>query len=303
MISEKNRWLFLGIVGITFFGLFGFFNKLSTFTNAFVANLFIQITSLVIATILFFILWGKFKFSKSSALAGICVSIGTLFLLFALEANQLIIVYPFAAMAGVVFFTILHLTHKHKYTAKQFSAILAGLGLGIIGLAFAAIGASGGFSNFISAINAKFLLLGLLVMLFFGLLSYFWFKARVLQKEETLSCLLSNMIGASIPAIIGVLVFGYNQLLTFQISTNLIYPILSGASAVIGAYAILSALGSITPKEPTKGLILAIFTNGEIIPVTILALLILHEYSLIGLLGVCATLAGLTLLNYTEYLK
>ncbi len=303
MINEKNKWLVYGILGIIGFGLFGFFNKLSTFTNSFVANLVIQVTSLATAVVVFAVLRkSKFKFSKYSFLAGVCACIGTLFLLFALEANQLIIVYPFASMAGLVFFAILHLQHKYNYTKKQLGTILVGSGLIVLGLAFAAIGASGGFSGF-TGLNLKFLLFGLGVMFFWGLLSYFWFKSRVVQKDETLSSLLSTMIGVSLTAVIGVLLFNSAQLFSLTISTQYIYPIFSGIAGAFGAYFILLAYGSITPKEPVKGLILAILTNGELIPVTILALLILGEYSFEGLIGVAASLTGIVLLNYTEYLK
>ena len=123
---EKNKWLAYGILGIIFYGLFGFFNKLSTFTESFVANLVIQVTAFAVVIVLFAALRRKFKFSKNSFLAGVCGSVGTLFLLFALEANQLIIVYPFAAMAGVVFFVILNINHKYHYTIKQLAIILSG---------------------------------------------------------------------------------------------------------------------------------------------------------------------------------
>jgi hypothetical protein len=301
MISEKNRWLILSVLGLTCFGLFGFFNKLSTFTDAFIANLIVQFSTFAIG-ILFFIYLRKMKFifSKTSLIAGICASIGTLFLLFALEANQLIIVYPFAAMAGLVFFAIFHLTHKHYYNSKQFVAVLLGLGFGVAGLAFAAIGASGG-SN--SAINLRFIIIGLTIMLLWGLFSYCWYKSRVLLKENIRSCLFSTAFGIILPAIVGVLIFKPLQLFSISLSLNLAYPILAGVFAAIGSLFVVSALGQITPREPTKGLVIALLTNGELIPVTILALLILHEYSAIGLVGVCVTLAGLTLLNYTEYLK
>ncbi len=203
-------------------------------------------------------------------------------------------------MAGLVFFGITHFTHKHHYSTNQFFAVLFGLGLGVIGLAAAAIGAAGS-SN--SAIDLKFIIIGIIIMLFWGFFTYYWYKSRVLLHENIRSCLFSSAIGLILPAIAGVLIFKPLQLFSISLSSSLTYPILAGIFAAIGALFTVSALGQITPKESTKGLVIALLTNGELIPVTILALLILHEYSVVGLIGVCVTLAGLTLLNYIEYLK
>jgi len=98
------KWLLYGIMGTLSFGVFGFLSKFSTI-HPYISNFLMQLLSLFVSITIYLIFLRKenVKFSKSGILAGVFGTAGTLILMYTISVNMLIVTYPFAAMAGLVF--------------------------------------------------------------------------------------------------------------------------------------------------------------------------------------------------------
>ena len=300
MVYKKSEWIMYGILGVLFFGLFGFLVKFSTL-EPYVANFVIQFLSFV-ATIfiyIFFLRKESVSFSKSGALAGFFGSMGTLILLYTVSENQLIVTYPFASMACFVFLIINYIVYKLRFEAKQFLVILTGLSISSFGLFLAVAGSTGGLSILLSNIGASagFVLFGLGIMFFWGVMSFFFFKGLVKDKTNIASFLISMTASIALTAFANMLILQQGSIV---FDNSLIYPVFSGIFVAFGSYFIAKGYKVSNPKSKVQSLILAIFATSDIIPVTILALLILNEYSPEALLGVVFTIIGITLINYSE---
>lgn len=304
MAKKVASWLLFGVLGWLAFGLFGFFNKMSTFADPFAANLIIQVTTFVASVLLWLVASrSKLRFSLNAFLAGLCGSAGTLLMLFALEANQLILVYPFATFAGVVFFATFVAVQRPRFSAIQGWAIFLGLVLVTGGIFLANAGAVGGLQVFFDemAVNSRFLLLGLGIAVLWGYLSWFWFRARVVRNVDTFSALLSTTFGLAVLAAV-ILLVRPEAFAALAFSSQLTWPVLAGLSSAAGATLVLTAYGLTQPQSKVHSLILSLLTNGEAIPAGILALAFLGEFVPEGLAAVGAGVVGITILNYADKL-
>jgi len=293
------NWLTNGIIGVIFYGFFALFNKLSSGTDNISTNFIIQATYFLSTAMLLLVLRKqKFSWSTSAFIAGLCGSTGTWIVLTALEKNHLIIVYPFAALSSIVFIACNFLFYKVTYTGRKLTWLLAGMIISCTGLFFAAVGGSGGLPTFVQtfAINTVFLAQGISVLILWGLTAFFWFKSRVMDKAEASTTLWWSALGSVL--VVCIMLFIHpSSIANIELS---LYPILSGRSILGGSYFILQAFGQTKTASSIKNVVLAILTNGEIIPVTLFALIILQEYSLEGMLGSVASIIGIILLNVAD---
>ncbi len=296
------NWLVNGILGLLSYGLFGLFNKLSSGADNYATNGIVQLTFLALSLILLALVCRKkLRWSKDAFIAGICGAMGTWVVLLALAKNQLIIVYPFAALSSIVFITANFLVYHVTYKGKKLAWLITGLIVGCAGLFFAAIGGSGGLASFSETfrLDPLFLAQGFSVMLLWGLLAFFWFRARVVKKLDAHATLLWTAIGSGAISIL-MLILHPTSFTHLKIQ---LFPVLAGAAILGGSYFMLTAFGQTQTTSSIKNIILAILTNGEIIPITFFALIILKEFSVEGIIGSIASIIGIVLLNVADAVK
>src|SRR3989344_2718820 len=144
------RWLIYGIIGSLLYGFLGIFNKLNTADPVF-ANLIIQSVFFFFAV---FFIRKNFRWSFDSFLSGAFGAAGTGIIIAALKSNQLIVVYPFAALSVIVFLALNVLVYHVRYAGKRLLLLLIGLIISCIGLFFASVGGSGGIQQFFISIHS-----------------------------------------------------------------------------------------------------------------------------------------------------
>ena len=300
-MNKSSEWIFYGILGTLSFGVFGFSVKFSTM-EPYVSNFLMQLLSLAVSLFIYLAFLRKetIKFSKSGSIAGIFATTGTLILLYTVSINKLIVTYPFAAMAGLVFLLASLFYYKLKFRPRQIQVLLLGLAVSIFGLFLAVAGSAGGLVLLLSNIGGSFSFVsfGLGIMLFWGLCSFFWFKAIVKEKVNISSFLISMTASATVASFVGMLLLSSG--LNLAVDSTLSFILIAGIFMGIGLYFISNGFKFSEPQSKAQSLILAILANGEIIPITILALLFLNEYSLEAIIGVASTIIGITLINYSE---
>ena len=136
-------------------------------------------------------------------------------------------------------------------------------------------------------------------MISWGLLAFFWMRARVVRRHDEYTTLVWSGVGSLGVALL-MLAVHPSSIAALQPQTA---PIVGGFSLVIASFFMLRAFGLTQTTSSVKNVILALLTNGEIIPVTIFALIVLREYSLEGLIGVSASILGIIVLNVADAVK
>ncbi|HLC75475.1 MAG TPA: hypothetical protein VJH88_06515 [Candidatus Nanoarchaeia archaeon] len=281
------RWLIYGIIGSLLYGFLGIFNKLNTADPVF-ANLIIQSVFFFFAV---FFIRKNFRWSFDSFLSGAFGAAGTGIIIAALKSNQLIVVYPFAALSVIVFLALNVLVYHVRYAGKRLLLLLIGLIISCIGLFFASVGGSGGIQQF-SHINTLFLAQGIAVLICWGLFAFFLARARVVKKQDANSVLFCNGAGAFL---IASLVFFYHPF-----TGDYYYPLLGGICGFIGTYFVVKAFGQTEQLSSIKNIVLTILSTGDIIPVTFLALVILKEFSVEGIIGSLFAIIGIVVLSLAD---
>lgn len=293
------NWLLSGIIAVLSYGFFALFNKLSSGADNYATNGVVQTTFFVSSLILLaFICRKRLRWSLDALLAGICGAAGTWFVLAALAKNQLIVVYPFAALSSLVFIAANFIVYKVTYQGKKLAWLMAGLIISCAGLFFAAVGRSGGWALFKETFqfDPSFLIQGFGVFVLWGLLAFFWLRARVVQHHDEHATLFWTAIGSfAISALMIVLHPASISSLRIQL-----FPVLAGIAVLGGSFFIIKAFGQTKTASSIKNVVLAILTNGEIIPVTFFALFILKEFSIEGITGAMASIIGIVLLNIAD---
>jgi len=292
------NWLVNGLLGLLFYGAFGVANKYASGIDSYAANLLVQTTFMIGALLVLVIARKKLRWSGDALLAGLLGSIGTWIVLVALAKNQLIVVYPFVALSSIVFIAANTIVYKARYAGRKLAFLLAGLCLSCIGVFFAAVGGSGGFTSFLTTmrLDAVFLLEGIGVMVAWGLLAFFWMRARVVRSFDEYTTLFWSGIG-SLGVAVAMLAWHPEGLTQLHLQAA---PIIGGAALVVASLFMLKAFGMTKTTSSIKNVVLSFLTNGEIIPVTIFALVVLREYSLEGIVGVCVSVVGVLLLSVAD---
>lgn len=299
------KWLIYGILASILFGLWGFFDKLSTFLNPFTSNLIIYISAFILALTLITAI-KKIKFSKYSLLAGIFAGVGNLFVLYALLKNYLILVLPFVSISSAVFFSIIYLTEKPKYTKNQKTFAFLGLVLGVIGIFIIATG-SVGFFTFLKTLtlDLSYILLALIILTSFSLWTYFTYKSVATEKIDAATYSFWKQSASLTIALLAVIMLNQKTLtdLVSLSSSEYIYPILAGLCIFGGTFFTYKAFKTTTTKTKVQEAIVAVLANGELIPLAFLSYFILGERIIEGLIGTSIVLIGLILLHYGEVSK
>lgn len=140
------------------------------------------------------------------------------------------------------------------------------------------------------------------VMVCWGLLSFFFFRSRQHEKSNISSCMTSLFIASVLTAIIEVTLVDSILFSTIVIDKQILFPILSGLCMPLGSFFILNAFGLTKITSLVQNLIIAILTNGEIIPITIFAVVFLGQYNIEGIIGAIISIVGLTLINLVDSL-
>ncbi|MCX6742111.1 MAG: hypothetical protein NTX24_02970 [Candidatus Pacearchaeota archaeon] len=297
------KWLWFGIIGVLISGLWGLFDKLSGFQNPFASNLILYSTAILSGFLLFVLFSKKLRFSKYSLLAGLFAGVGNFFLIYSLVKNYLILVLPFVSMASVAFFLMILFIEKPKYNRGQKILISIGIILNFIGMFLVAIG-SVGISEFIKqfTFNWTYLLQVVMVLLGFTFWTFFTYKSASKEKIDAVTYNFWNVAASFFVAIIVTLIFSPSMFSgVFSLSfKGYLYPAIAGLAVVGGCFFTYKAYKATTNKTKLQEAIIAILSNGELIPLLFLSYFILHEWVWEGFIGTIIVLIGLCVLHFAE---
>lgn len=297
-------WLIFGILSSLIAGLWGLFDKLSSFQNSFVSTIILYSTATLLSFLLFVIFTKKLKFSKYGFLAGASAGIGTLFLLYSLMKNSLILIFPFVSMGAVVFFLMILIIDKPKYAGKQKVLISLGMILSFIGIFVVATG-SVGFANFFKEFRLSWIYVieGIVVLLGGASWTYLTYKSASKERVNTVTYNFWNFFGSFVVGIIAFFIFFPGSALSSITFKGIIYPVLAGLCIMWACFFAFKSFKGTTTKTKVQEAMVGILTNCELIPLFFFSYFILHEWVIEGFIGSLMVIVGLVVLNLAESVK
>lgn len=288
------------------FALWELFSKLSAFQSPYLTNILLYFFETVIVLIFAMALKKKFDVSKNGVYSGLVSGSMNLILLAALTTNLLVLVAPFFSLAPSVFFILVYIIEKPRYSGKQKLTIAAGLAISLIGICIVSVGQVG-IENFLRnfTLDGNYILSGLAMAAGSSLWTYFIYLSAVKEKTDMFSYTLSYssaalLIGLAVTAIMKPDVLGG------IVSGNVlgyVYPFLGAATLAIGVMLAFSAFQKTTTKTKIQDAMIAVLANAEIVPLLLVSYIVLGEWNIEGFVGSIIVLFGLIVLYYSEIKK
>ena len=291
------NWLVTAVLATVFFAFFALFSRLSTFQSPLISNLIICATLAICAIFFAFTMDGKRSLSKEAIASGILSNLALLAILYMLISNQILVVFSFVSFSSVVFFLVMLAFDKPQLSNKQKSIALAGISVSTLGLFLASTSTAGGISTLLnSAINPYFLLLAPVIPTGAGLWAYLSFVAIRKTKVNVSTVFLNYSLSAFATALMGYLILGLSSPAP-HLSRLDGFPIIAGLFVSMGTILILKSYEIISGGSRIEETIVAVLSNGEIIPLIFISYFVLREFTVEGLVGAFTVFVGLAILN------
>ena len=297
------KWLIYGILSAILFGLWGLFDKLSAFQNPVISNVMVYLAALLFSFTVVIIANRRIRFSGYGLVAGIFGGTTNFLLLNALLNNYLILVMPFVSAASVVFFLIIYLTERPKYSARQKALAATGMMLCVSGLFLVSVG-SVGISDFMKefSLDSVYVLVSIAIMFSVSLWTYFTYKSVQRDRTDAFTYNFWNILSSFTLSVILLMIIDpgiFPGMLSLD-RLGYIYPSLSGIAVAAGSIFTFMAFGGTTTKTKLQEIMVAIIANGDVIPLLFFSYFILGEWVTEGFIGVIIVLAGLFTIHYAE---
>ena len=297
--QRKANWLFIGALSTVFFAFYGFFGKLSGFQHPLVSNLIVYLTAFICAIIIVLATKRGVAFSKYGFLSGATSNIASMMMLYTLVSNQVLVVFSFVSFASVVFFLIILVVDKPRFSGRQESTAVVGILVAVVGLFLASTSTVGGIKHLLngSAINWQFLVLAPIMPIGFGAWAYFSFVAIKKEDENVPTVCLNYSLASFVVAAVGYLLFGLRFPFPDFSQIRASYPILAGVFVLGGVVLALRSYQLTSGQSRIEETMVAILANAEVIPLILLSYFILGEITMEGLVGAVTVFIGLSILN------
>jgi hypothetical protein len=214
--------------------------------------------------------------------------------LFALEGNLLLIVYPFVAGGALVFFVITFLGKKPSYTRTQLYEVMTGIVLSLLGLL---ISGSTLDASRTSALGSYSILLGILITMSAGLWIFFASKTIIQEGYNARTAAFWIFLSSFAVSAVGIS-FAPKHI---EELWNNVSPFLAGIFMCLGEVSAYYAFSAVRENfSVVRGSTVAILANSEVVPVILLSLFLLHEYTVDAFIGIIVLALGLFLMNFAE---
>jgi hypothetical protein len=294
---RSSRWFVFAVLSSLGYGIWAFFDKLSSFQSPFLSNFIVYGTAFVIV---FIMVRPRHPPPVSALVSGVFGGIINLLVLIALQNRLLLTVYPFVAAGGLVYFAVTYVTRRPTYGRLQSLGVVSGGALAVIGLLTSGLAYSSdhgaGYTNSGSVLT----LVGILITISTGLWIYFAGHAIIDEKCAPLIAGFWILLASFGVSALGLLA-DLPSLLAIELSPVQLYPVAAGVLIFAGEILSYYAFGGIR-DNPTvaRSSTVAVLSNSEIVPVVLLSLFVLREYDILALLGIVVLAVGLLILNYSE---
>jgi uncharacterized membrane protein len=294
---SNSRWFVFAMLSSVGYGIWAFFDKLSSFQSPFLNNFIIY--GIAFAIVLAIVRPRQFP-PISALLSGVFGGIINLFALMALQSRLLLTVYPFVAAGGLVYFAIVYMTKRPAYGRLQSAGVVSGGTLAVIGILISGLAYSSGQGVGSSLSGGVLMLVGILITISTGLWIYFAGHAIIDEKCSPVVAGFWILFASFGVSAVGLLI-DHPSLAAIQLSPNQLYPVCAGILIFVGEMFSYFAFGGIRDSPSVaRSSTVAVLSNSEIVPVVLLSLLVLREYDLLAILGIALLAIGLLVLNYSE---
>jgi hypothetical protein len=292
------NWLLTALLATIFFAFFALFSRLSTFQNPLISNVIICSTLAICGILLGLTMDGKKSFSKEAFFSGVLSNLGLLAMLYMLVSNQILVVFSFVSFASVVFFLVMLAFDKPQLSRKQKSIAALGILVSSFGLFLASTSTAGGISTLLnSAINPYFLLIAPVIPLGSGLWTYLSFVAIKKTDMKIPTIFLNYSLAAFVTALTAYLILGLSFPAPQFSRLEDAFPIIAGLFVSVGIILTLKSYEATSGGSRIEETIVAVLSNGEIIPLIFLSYFVLREFTVEGLVGAFTVFVGLAILN------
>jgi len=238
------------------------------------------------------------SFSKEAFVSGLLSNLALLTMLYILVSNQILVVFSFVSFASVVFFLVMLAFDKPQLSSKQKSIAALGICVSSLGLFLASTSTAGGISNLLnSAINPYFLFLAPVIPVGSGLYAYFSFVAIKKMDVEVPTVFLNYSLAAFAVGLAAYLLFGLSLPTPHFSRPEDYFPIIAGLFLSAGVILSLKSFETTSGESRIEETIVAVLSNGEIVPLIFLSYFVLREFTVEGLVGAFTVFVGLVILN------
>jgi uncharacterized membrane protein len=294
---RNSRWFAFAILSSLAYGIWAFFDKLSSFQSPFLNNFIIYGTAFVIVLIM---VRPHHLPPISALLSGVFGGIINLLALMALQSRLLLTVYPFVAAGGLVYFAITYLVKRPAYGRLQSFGVVSGGTLAVIGILVSGLAYSSDYGAGFSPSESILMLVGILITISTGLWIYFAGHAITEERCDPLIAGFWILLASFCVSALGLMV-DFHSLAAIEVSPVQLYPVAAGILIFAGEMFSYYAFGGIRDNPSVaRSSTVAVLSNSEIVPVVLLSLFILKEYDLLAILGIVLLAIGLIILNYSE---
>jgi len=294
---RNSRWFIFAVLSSLGYGVWAFFDKLSSFQSPFLNNFIIYGTAFFIVLIM---VRPRRLPPVSALVSGVFGGIINLLVLIALQNRLLLTVYPFVAAGGLVYFAVAYLTKRPMYGRLRSLGVVSGGALAVIGLLISGLAYSSDHGAGYSASGSVLALVGILITISTGLWVYFAGHAIIDERCPPLIAGFWILLASFSVSALGLLV-DLHSLAAIELSSAQLYPVGAGVLILAGEMFSYYAFGGIR-DSPTlaRSSTVAVLSNSEIVPVVLLSLFVLGEYDLLALVGIVLLAVGLLILNLSE---
>jgi len=294
---RNSRWLVFAVLSSLGYGIWAFFDKLSSFQSPFLNNFIIYGTAFFVVLIL---VRPRHRPPVSALVSGAFGGVINLLVLIALQSRLLLTVYPFVAAGGLVYFAVTYATTRPAYGRLQSLGVLSGGAVAVVGLLISALAYSSDSAAGHDLSGGELSLVGVLITISTGLWIYFAGHAIIDERCEPLIAGFWILLASFSVSALGLLA-DLHSLAAIELSSAQLYPVGAGVLILAGEMFSYYAFGGIR-DSPTfaRSSTVAVLSNSEIVPVVLLSLFVLGEYDLLALLGIVVLAVGLLILNFSE---
>ncbi|HEV7394965.1 MAG TPA: hypothetical protein VGN86_00530 [Pyrinomonadaceae bacterium] len=301
MSGRRHAALVFGGLASLFYGGWGFFDKLASPQSLYVTNLIVYGVAFAVSLIG---LKEKRGPSLVAFIAGVCGGGINALVLYSLFRNKLVLVYPFVSFGTIFFIAFSFFFLEGKFITQSKLKLVAGIVIALFGLVMCGIGLSGGFAGIDwRRIDVESISVGLLIAILTGLWVFFAFVTVTKQGLPPLAATTWVFAGSFVLAIM-IALTNLPDLIEYSFSKLTVYAILGGLCMFAGELSTYFAFRT-TPADSQRleQSITVFLSNSELLPILVLSVLFLKEYSVEGAIGAVLVLGGLVLLNLAKDYK
>lgn len=285
--------LTLGCLASASYGMWGFLEKLAAPLGPVLTNIVVYGVAFAISLIG---LRRPRRPTSAALIAGLLGGGINIVILYCLLSQRLMLVYPFVSSGTVVFLLLARLFLPGEFVTEHRLLFALGIFLSILGLIVAGIAMSPMDTKPVTpALGGP--ALGAIISLLTGGWMYFAFVAVAKQQVPPLLATTWVFLGSFLAALVPLAWQRPSaaELWTSQVTGN---AALAGVFMFIGEYCTYRAFAQApADSQRVEQTLTVLLANSELVPIIVLSLVFLKEYSLPAILGAGLVLAGLTMLN------